>query len=125
MYRVLALSGRSRITPSNTVPRFGEETETPCANGIALNAFRGKSVVRKSSIALVCFALMAETPPSTLSESPKLSGGVTKPDMLEGLCTISRGQTDGGGGFMLKQEVESGEPCSGGGVGGYWMKEEP
>jgi len=111
--------------PSNTVPRFGEETETPCANGIALNAFRGNSVVRKSSIALVCFALMAETLPSTLSESSRLSGGVTKPDPLEGLCTISRGPTDGGGGFMLKREGESGEPCSGGGVGGYWMKEEP
>ena len=115
------MSGRSRITPSNTVPRFGEETETPCAYGIALNAFRGNSVVRKSSVALVCFALMAETP----SESSRLSGGVTKPEQLEGLCAISLGPTDGGGGLMLKREGESEELCSGGGVGGYWMKEEP
>ena len=85
MYRVFVWPGRSRITPSNTVPKFGEETETPCAYGIALSAFRGNSVVRKSSIAWVCFALMAETPPSALSDSSRLSGGVTKPESLEGL----------------------------------------
>jgi len=104
MYRVLGFPGRSRITPSNTVPRLGEETETPCAYGMALSAFRGNSVVRNSSVALACFALMAETPPSALSESSRLSGGVTKPKLWGGLCTISLGATDGGGGLMLKRE---------------------
>jgi len=122
MYRVLVFSGRSRTTPSKTVPRFGEETETPCAYGMALNAFRGKSVVRKSRVALLCFALIAETPPSL---SPRLRGGVTKPELLDGLWMISCGSTDGGGGLILKRGGEPGEPCSGGGVGGYWMREEP
>ena len=122
MYRVFAFSGRSRTTPSNTVPRFGEETETPCAYGMALNAFRGNRVVRNSRVALVCFSLIAETPPSV---SPRLSGGVTKPKLLEGLGTISCGTTDGGGGLILKRGGDSGDPCSGGGVGGYWMREEP
>lgn len=86
------------MTPSNTVPRFGEETETPCAYGMALSAFRGNSVVRKSRVALVCFSLIAETPPP---ESSRLNGGVTKPESLDGLWTISWGLTDGGGGLML------------------------
>jgi hypothetical protein len=88
MYRVLGFPGRLRMTPSNTVPSPGAETETPCACGIALNAFRGNSVVRKSSVALVCLALIAETPPSSLSEPPRLSGGVTRPDSLDCLGTI-------------------------------------
>jgi hypothetical protein len=124
MYRVLGFPGRLRITPSNTVPRLGEETETPCACGIALSAFRGNSVVRKSSVALACLALMAETP-STLSESSRLCGGVTRPVSLGCLRTISWGQTDGGGGLMLKRGGRAGESCSGGGVGGYWMRKEP
>ena len=102
MYRVLGFPGRSRITPSNTVPGLGEETETPCAYCMALNAFRGNSEARNSSVAWVCFALMAETPPSALSESLRLCGGVTKPEPWGGLCTISLGATDGGGGLMLK-----------------------
>ena len=125
MYRVLVFLGRSRTTPSNTVPRLGEETETPCAYGMALKAFRGNSVVRSSSVALACFALMADTPPSLLSEASRLGGGVTRPEVLDGLCTMSWGPMDGGGGLMLKREGELRESCSGGGVGGYWMREEP
>jgi len=91
------------MTPSNTVPRLGEETETPCAYGMALNALRGNSVVRNSSVALECFALMAEIPLSPLSESSRLCGGVTSPELLGVLCTISWGPIDGGGGLMLKR----------------------
>ena len=107
------------------MPRLGEETETPCAYGMALKAFRGNSVVRSSSVALACFALMADTPPSLLSEPSRLGGGVTRPEVLDGLCTMSWGPMDGGGGLMLKREGELRESCSGGGVGGYWMREEP
>lgn len=125
MYRVLGFPGQSRITPSNTVPRFGEETETPCACGIALSALRGNNVVNKSSVALVCLALIADIPPSAFSESSRLSGGVTRPESLGCLCLIFLGLTEGGGGLRLKWGRKSGEPCSGGGVGGYWMMEEP
>jgi len=111
------------MTPSNTVPRLGEDTETPCAYGMALNAFRGNSVVRNSSVALVCFALIAEIPPSAPSESPRLSGGVTSPEMSGVFWTISWGPMDGGGGLMLNRGGEAGAPCSGGGVGGYWIEE--
>ena len=89
---------------------------------MALSAFRGNSVVRNSRVASACFALIAETPPS---ESSILSGGVTKPELLDGLRIISWGSTDGGGGLMLNRGGEPMEPCSGGGVGGYWMREEP
>ena len=127
MYRVLGFPGRSRITPSNTVPKLGEETETPCASGIALSVFRGNSVVRKSSVAFVCLALIADTPPSAFSESSRLSGGVWRP-VPSGclcMCMISLGLTDGGGGVRSKRGRNSEESCSGGGVGGYWMREEP
>lgn len=84
------------------MPKFGEETETPCACGIALSALRGKRVVRRSSVALVCLALIAETPPSPLSEPSRLCGGVIKPEFVGFLCAISLGLTDGGGGLISK-----------------------
>jgi hypothetical protein len=125
MYRVLGFPGRSRITPSNTVPKLGEETETPCAYGIALSMHSVETAWSGSrELPWSAWHLWQTLHPLRFRIFKTEWRGV-QTRTLGCLCMISLGLTDGGGGLRLKREGNSGEPCSGGGVGGYWMREEP
>lgn len=80
-YKVLALPGRARTTPSKEAPRSGASIVTLLAYGRAPSAFRGKRVLKKSSASLLCLALIAEMLPLPASStSSGVRGGVTRSD---------------------------------------------
>lgn len=77
LWDLLAGSGKSRITPSQTVPRPGDEIFTLLACGKAVIPECGNKVVRKSRAADDCLALMDEMLlPDPLKEDSGVGGGV-------------------------------------------------